>query len=105
MNKMKGLSFGCVFAATSTSWWASPVVPFAGEWDWRDSPSTMTFSIDIRQQDKRLQGQYCAVAQNRNKTDCDDQLNPNIDGIIDDGGKSAIVDFSSFLVQKTEELR
>lgn len=100
MSKIKNLVLGGVFTVISVSGCASPVAPFAGEWDWKDSPSTMTFSIDIKQQGKRLQGQYCAVAQNGNKTDCDDESNPNIDGLIDDSGKSAIVNFSSFFGAK-----
>lgn len=94
--KIKNILFGCVVAAISLSGCASPADPFSGEWDWNNAPNAMTFSIDLKQQGGKLQGQYCAVAQNGNKTDCDDEKNPNIYGIVDSTGKSAIVNFSSF---------
>lgn len=85
----------------SVAGYASPVAPlFLGEWDWNDAPSTTTFSIDIKQHGNELIGQYCAVAQNGNKIDCDDEENPNIDGVVDSAGKSAIVSFSSFFGAK-----
>ncbi|WP_175946517.1 hypothetical protein [Burkholderia pyrrocinia] len=55
----------------------------------------MAFSIDLKQKDGKLQGRYCAVTQNGNKADCDDEKNPYIDGIVDSTGKLAIVNFSS----------
>jgi len=100
MNKIKKLILGCIFVSVSAGGCASPADPFAGEWDWNDSPDTMTFSIDIKQQDNKLQGQYCAVTQNGNKTDCDDETNPNINGVIDRTGKSATVKFDSFFGAK-----
>ncbi|MCG5074703.1 hypothetical protein [Paraburkholderia tagetis] len=50
--------------------------------------------IDLKQDGCKLYGQYCAVAQNGNKVDCDDD--ENIDGDTDEAGKEAIVNFSSF---------
>ncbi|MGU7839183.1 hypothetical protein ACV22V_06900 [Burkholderia sp. AW33-5] len=85
---------------TSACGCASSTDFFVGEWGWNNSPDTMTFSIEIKQQGKNLQGQYCAVAQNGRKMDCDDATNPNIDGVIDGTAKSANVIFSSFFGAK-----
>ena len=74
--------------------------PFTGEWDWNSAPSTRTFSIKLKQKGNRLYGQYCAVAQNGNKIDCDDEEDINIVGYIDNTGKSSIVKFSSFFDAK-----
>ncbi|NIE55017.1 MULTISPECIES: hypothetical protein [unclassified Burkholderia] len=100
VNKMENIFFGCMFAAISMSGCASPADQLSGEWDWDNAPSTMTFSIDLKQQGGKLKGQYCAVAQNGKKTDCDDESNPNIYGIVDGVGKSAVVNFSSFFGAK-----
>ncbi|WP_306716775.1 hypothetical protein [Burkholderia dolosa] len=94
--KIKNIFFGCVVAAISMSGCASPADPFAGEWGWNNVPNTMMFSIDLKQQGDKLRGQYCAVAQNGNKSDCDDEKNHNIDGVVDSTGKSAIVNLCSF---------
>lgn len=69
---------------------------FNGEWDWNDAPGSKTFSIYIKQHGNRLEGQYCAVAQNGNKIDCEDDGKPNVAGIIDEAEQSSIVDFYSF---------
>lgn len=63
----------------------------------------MTFSIDLRKQGNRLRGRYCAVSQNGNRTDCDDEANPIIGGVIDDDGKTSVVNFSSFFGEKNGE--
>jgi hypothetical protein len=89
-----------VFAAISANGCASPAHPFDGEWEWNNDPSTMAFSIDLKQHGDKLQGQYCAVAQNGNKTDCGDEKNPNINGIVYGSGKLAIIGFSSFFGAK-----
>jgi hypothetical protein len=67
-----------------------------GKWDWSDAPNSRTFSIEIKQWGKKIEGQYCAVAQNGNRVDCDDERNPNIKGMIDGAGRPATVEFSSF---------
>lgn len=100
MKNEKFFLLCCIFVAFSSGGCASPAVPFVGKWGWNNSPSTMTFSIDLKKHGKKLQGQYCAVAQNGNKTDCNDETSPNIDGVIDETGKSAIVNFSSFFGAK-----
>jgi len=69
---------------------------FDGVWEWNAAPSTKTFSIELKQHGRIVQGQYCAVAQNGNRTDCDDEENLNIKGTIDRAGQSATVHFSSF---------
>jgi hypothetical protein len=74
---------------------------FSGAWDWNVAPSTSTFSIKLKQQGGGLRGQYCAVAQNGNKIDCDDEENPNIEGNVDATGQSATVRFSSFFGAKS----
>ncbi|WP_423394961.1 hypothetical protein [Burkholderia sp. LMG 21824] len=100
---VKGLILGCVFVVVSASGYASPMDCFVGEWDWSNSSGTMTFSIDLKKQGGRIYGQYCAVAQNGNKIDCDDEESPNIDGVIGGDGKSAVVNFNSFFGAKNGE--
>jgi hypothetical protein len=75
---------------------ASSKQAFTGAWDWTVSPQSMTFSVVLRQHGKEISGQYCAVAQNGNRVDCDDEGNTNIHGTVDATAKSAVVDFSSF---------
>ncbi|WP_156437143.1 hypothetical protein [Burkholderia sp. RF2-non_BP3] len=96
MGKIKISVILCVFLAISINGVASPIDSFSGEWDWVDAPDTMTFSIDLTQNGTKLYGQYCAVAQNGNKVDCDGKADANINGIVDIAGRSAIVNFSSF---------
>jgi hypothetical protein len=100
MSELKRFVLGCVFAGISVAGCASPANEFSGEWGWNNASGTMTFSIDLKQRGDKLLGQYCAVAQNGNKTDCDDEENPNISGIIDNTGKSATVNFFSFFGAK-----
>jgi len=78
---------------------------FSGEWVWNNSPAARTFSIEIKQQGGELQGQYCAVAQNGSRVDCDDEVNQNIGGNVDSNGVSATVRFSSFFGAKNGEAR
>ncbi|WP_193101075.1 hypothetical protein [Burkholderia sp. Z1] len=99
-DRVKSLILGCVFVVVSASGCASPMDSFVGEWGWSNSSGTMTFSIDLKKQGDRLYGQYCAIAQNGNKIDCDDEENKNIDGIIGGDGKSAFVNFYSFFGAK-----
>lgn len=100
VNKMMKRIFGCVFAVISAGGHASSVDSFVGEWDWSSSSGTMTFSIDLKEKDGKIYGQYCAVAQNGNKIDCDNEENNNIHGIVDDSGKSSFVNFHSFFGAK-----
>lgn len=99
MKIFKNIIMGCalIFFFHSMSAFSHS---FNGEWDWNDAPSSRTFSVSIKQDGRKLHGQYCAVAQNGNRTDCDDEENPNIDGSIDATGQSAIVTFSSFFNAK-----
>ncbi|WP_162601022.1 hypothetical protein [Paraburkholderia sp. C35] len=69
---------------------------FSGEWDWNNAPSSRAFSLALAQRENHINGQYCAVAQNGNKTDCDDEKNENITGDISGNGQFATVSFSSF---------
>ncbi|MBN3759476.1 hypothetical protein G3O01_01390 [Burkholderia sp. Ac-20365] len=69
---------------------------FEGAWDWNGAPSTKAFSIELTQRGNVLQGQYCAIARNGNRVDCDNERMPNIDGVVDRAGKSAEINFSSF---------
>lgn len=68
----------------------------SGTWDWADSPESRAFSIDLKQHGSQISRQYCAVAQNGRKTDCDDEKNPNLHGALDRTGQSAVVGFTSF---------
>lgn len=80
---------------------ASPLMKsFSGEWDWTDAPDSQTFSMKLKIQGNQLVGQYCAVSQNGQKTDCDDEKNPNIHGELDKYGRSVFVEFSSFFGAK-----
>ena len=95
MKIMKKIFAGYMFATWCHS--ASAFThSFAGAWDWNNAPSTRTFPIELAQRGNKIQGQYCAVAQNGNKTDCDDEKNPNITGSISADGQSATIRFSSF---------
>jgi hypothetical protein len=69
---------------------------FTGQWYWEGAPETKTFSINIRQQGKWLRGRYCAVVQNGNKIDCDQEDVENIYGVVDMNGTSSTVEFTSF---------
>ena len=94
---MNAFYFGCFLIAVGGSGrvYASS---FEGNWNWSIAPSIRTFSIELNAHD-------CAVAQNGNRTDCDDEGNPNIDGIIDRTGQSATVHFSSFFGAKNGKAR
>lgn len=70
--------------------------PFTGQWDWDEAPSSRAFSLKLIQNGTILSGQYCAVAGNGNRVDCDDEEIQNITGSIDNSGKSAAIDFYSF---------
>ena|ERR1700742_1201813 len=69
---------------------------FTGMWTWSKAPSSASFSLDLRQTGRQLDGQYCAVAQNGNRVDCDDERNPNVKGTLTTSGDAVIVKFSSF---------
>lgn len=78
---------------------------FEGNWNWSVAPSPRTFSIELNAYGNVLKGQCCAVAENGNGTDRDDERNPNIDGIIDHTGQSATVCFSSFFGARNGKAR
>ncbi|WP_133300346.1 hypothetical protein [Paraburkholderia lacunae] len=89
------------FIAVTTICNASPTkTSLSGEWDWADAPESRTFSIDLKLNGNQIVGQYCAVAQSGNKTDCDDEKNPNLHGELDRAGRSAAVEFTSFFGAK-----
>lgn len=69
---------------------------FNGEWNWDAAPSSRNFSLHIIQKGRMLRGQYCAVARNGNRIDCDDKANENIAGKVDVSGQTAKIKFSSF---------
>lgn len=69
---------------------------FSGDWIWLVAPKSRTFSIKLRQTGRDVRGQYCAIVQNGNRIDCDDEENPNIYGVTNSSGTAAIVEFSSF---------
>lgn len=99
MKIFNAIRFGCIFIAISQCNYAFSHA-FDGEWEWGNAPSSRTFFIDIKQTGNRLRGQYCAVARNGNRTDCDDDHNPNLRGYVEASGQSAIVIFSSFFGAK-----
>ncbi|TDN69139.1 hypothetical protein [Paraburkholderia sp. BL10I2N1] len=99
MKILKSIPLGCALIVFSHSVGAFSH-SFNGEWDWRDAPISRTFSVDLKQHGRKLRGQYCAVAQNGNRVDCDDEENSNIEGDIDAAGQSATVSFSSFFGAK-----
>jgi hypothetical protein len=97
MNLLR-IAVAFFFAALSTATTASSTKEsFSGRWDWTDAPDLRTFSIDFIQKGKQIVGQYCALSQSGNRTDCDDKRNPNIHGKLDRAGRSALIVFSSFL--------
>ena len=69
---------------------------FSGLWNWSAAPQSKAFSIDLKQDGKKIYGQYCAISLNGARIDCDDKDNPNIRGQIDSSGKLATVEFSSY---------
>jgi hypothetical protein len=75
---------------------APPQQLFSGEWVLVSAPKSSEFSIKLRQTGRDLRGQYCAIVQNGNRIDCDDEENPNIYGVTNSSGAAAIVEFSSF---------
>lgn len=85
---------GCANAA------ALPMKNFTGRWTWNNAPASESFSLDLKQAGKRLDGQYCAVAQNGNRVDCDDERSPNLTGTLTTNGEVVIVKFSSFFGAK-----
>lgn len=87
---------GCLLLASANSSGESPKQTFSGSWDWADSPQSRNFSIILKQQRSKLSGQYCAVAENGNRIDCDDDEHPNIHGSVDAEAMTASVGFSSF---------
>ncbi|WP_133662352.1 hypothetical protein [Paraburkholderia sp. BL10I2N1] len=95
MKILKNIPLGCALIVFSYSVCAFSH-SFNGEWNWNDVPISRTFSVDLKQHGRKLRGQYCAVAQNGNRVDCDDEENSNIEGDIDAAGQSAIVSLSSF---------
>lgn len=76
------------------------VTSFSGAWDWSAAPRSRTFSIDLKQDGRKIYGQYCAISLNGARIDCDDKDNPNILGQIDSSGKLATVEFSSYFGAK-----
>lgn len=88
---------GYLLLASTISSGESCKQTFTGTWDWTTSPQSRTFSIKLKQQGDKISGQYCAVAQNGNRVDCDDEDNSNIHGRIEVGAMSATVDFFVFL--------
>jgi hypothetical protein len=68
---------------------------FDGEWE-KSNVASGTFSMSLRQTGSRITGQYCAIAKNGNKIDCDPANNPNITGVVNDGSSVASLTFSSF---------
>jgi hypothetical protein len=68
---------------------------FDGEWG-SAVASNGTFSISLRQTVSRIIGQYCAIAKNGNKIDCDPENNPNITGVVNGHSGVASLTFSSF---------
>lgn len=79
---------------------ASSMQNFTGIWTWNKAPLSESFLLDLRQTGKRLDGRYCAVAQNGNRIDCDDERNPNLKGTVTTSGDAVIVKFSSFFGAK-----
>jgi hypothetical protein len=92
MNKLSLLISALLLLTSTAAWPAS----FSGTWNWSAAPQSRTFSIDLKQNGKNIVGQYCAVALNGARVDCDDETNPNVHGEIDSSGKSATVQFYSF---------
>ncbi|CAN7757023.1 hypothetical protein [Paraburkholderia hospita] len=101
---MNAFYLGCILTAISANGRAY-AHSFEGSWNWSVAPSTRTFSIELNAHGNVLKGQYCAVAENGNRTDCDDERNTNIDGVIDRTGQSATVHFSSFFGAKNGKAR
>jgi len=75
---------------------APPPQEFSGDWVWFMAPNSRAFSIKLRQTGRDVSGQYCAIVQNGNRIDCDDEENPNMYGVANSSGTDAIVEFSSF---------
>ncbi|MEM5293752.1 hypothetical protein VSR82_05350 [Burkholderia sp. JPY481] len=98
MKKLKKVTLGFIVLICNACAFADS---FSGLWDWNDAPGPSTFSIKLKEQGRVLRGQYCAVAQNGNKIDCDDEQNANIEGHVDAAGQSAVVRFSSFFGAKS----
>jgi hypothetical protein len=96
MKMIRNIIVACFLLPCTLAGGASLSGAFSGEWDWNDAPESRTFSLKIEQQGNRIKGQYCAVSQNGNKIDCDDEDNQNINGATDVAGTSAVVEFSSF---------
>jgi hypothetical protein len=100
MKFLKIFGIICVFLLIGHANAASSTQTFTGMWTWNKAPSSESFSLDLKQTGKQLEGQYCAVARNGNRVDCDDERNPNLNGTLTASGDAVIVRFSSFFGAK-----
>jgi hypothetical protein len=69
---------------------------FDGKWEQYTVASSGTFSMSLTQTRSGIIGQYCVIAKNGNKIDCDPVNNPNITGVVNGHSGIANLTFSSF---------
>ncbi|WP_156117583.1 hypothetical protein [Collimonas arenae] len=85
-----------IFCTSTIASSGSNLSRYSGNWNWSDAPSDRTFSLKLTIKNFVLTAQYCAVAKNGQKIDCDDEDNPNINGHFERTKSEALVNFSSF---------